>query len=127
MIQEKTAISILREAREKYADITFDVEQRAASGSLMVYAKCKGLEYNMGAYKDNMVLPCENFVKAVEHFTKKDEVFQRVKKIIENSPYGSPELNDVEEILFRFMSKEMDLKFMSSLYQDCRNTKFVVK
>ena len=115
MIQEKTAISILREAREKYADITFDVEQRVVSGKLNVYAKCRGLEYNMGVYKDNMILPCENFVKAVEHFTKKDEVFQKVKKMIDNPTYASPKLNSVEDILFSFIIKEMDLKFMSSL------------
>lgn len=108
--REKNAIEILREAREKYPDMTFKEEQRTVSGPLMVYATYKGYEYCMGICRDGMELPCENFREAVEHILKEDDVYRKMRTKIDNPPYEPEKVGNSLLYILEMLIYDIDTK-----------------
>ena len=119
---EKDAYELLKEAREKYSEITLEPVQNLFSDTCSIHAKYKGIEYNMGAYSSDMKLPCENFIEAVEHFINKDDVFKKALNKIDNPPYSLSKRDSVEQILEIIIIKDKGKKEMDRIHDEVMGT-----
>ena len=119
---ERDAYDVLKEAREKYSEITLEPKQNLFSDTQSIYAEYKGIEYDFGLYSSKMKLPCENFIKAVEHFINKDDVFEKALNKIDNPPYSLSKKGSVEEILEMIIIKDKGNKEMKRIHDEVMGT-----
>lgn len=119
---EKDAYELLKEAREKYSEITLEPVQNLFSDTCSIHAKYRGIEYNMGAYSSKMELPLENFIEAVEHFINKDDAFDKALDKIDNPPYSLSKLGSVEQILEIIIIDDMGKKETKRIHDEVMGT-----